>query len=169
MHEDEASFQLSGTLSRTWTEKGKDYTAQVFHKACRESEKVFGVVTIEENPRFNFRFTEKFNATTFLSFLQHLTRHYDEKIFLVLDNAPYHHAKMVTNWVEENSDKIELFFLPPYSPDLNAQEYVWRVTRRSATHNRYFKTREELHDALFRRFNRFQGNPASLRSTVASF
>ena len=169
MYEDEATFQVSGTISRTWAEKGKEKGLQIFHKACRESVKAFGVVTAEENPRFNFRFAEVFNASTFLSFLKHLVRHYDRKIYLVLDNARYHHAILLRDWLEDNREKIELHFLPAYYPDLNAQEYVWRVTRRKATHNRYFPNKSVLHGAIFRRFNRFQGNPASLRSAIASF
>jgi hypothetical protein len=60
-------------------------------------------------------------------------------------------------------------FFSPYSPKSNAVEYVWKETRRKTTHNRFFKTLSELKQRLFRRFNRFQGNPASLRSVLESF
>jgi transposase len=75
----------------------------------------------------------------------------------------------VSQWVAENSDKIELHFLPPYSPDLNAAEHVWRLTKRSTTHNRHFPTLELLHAKVFRRFNRYQGNPVSIRSAIDRF
>ena len=45
------------------------------------------------------------------------------KIIMVLDNVKYHHAKKISNWLSKNT-KLELFFLPPYSPELNPQEYV---------------------------------------------
>lgn len=137
---------------------------------CRKSVKAYGCVTLDENPHFHFFFVKVFNAETFLSFIKRLIRHYSgRKIYLILDNARYHHAKMVMDWVEENKEKIELCFLPAYSPDLNAQESVWRLTRRNATHNRYFKIEDELKAAIFRRFNRFQGNPASLRGIIKPF
>ena len=87
----------------------------------------------------------------------------------MLDNAGYHHAVLVREWVEANADKIELHFLPPYSPDLNAAEHVWRLTKRTTTHNRHFPALPEMHRKVFRRFNRFQGNPRSLRSAIDRF
>lgn len=85
---------------------------------------------------------------------------------MVLDNVGYHHARVVQEWVQENADRIELHFLPPYSPEFNPIEILWRQTKRIATHNRYFATLNDLHRKLFRRFNRYQGNPASLRGLV---
>jgi transposase len=64
---------------------------------------------------------------------------------------------------------IELQFLPGYAPKLNAVEYVRRKTKRTMTHNRYFRRFEDLKRALARRFNWYQGNPASLRTTVPLF
>jgi transposase len=96
---------------------------------------------------------EKFNAETFLLFLMKLLTEADigrkengkkKKILLVLDNAKYHHAKILKPWLEEVSDLLELFFLPPYSPDLNAIEMLWKKTRRSVTHNRFFDSLQEL-------------------------
>lgn len=81
----------------------------------------------------------------------------------------YHKAKLVQEWVKANADKIQLVFLPAYSPEFNAVEYVWRLTRRMATHNVHFEKMADLRTKLFRRFNRFQGNPAPLRSTMKSF
>jgi transposase len=62
-----------------------------------------------------------------------------------------------------------LHYLPQYSPEFNAVEYVWKETRRRTTHNRFFPTLEVLKQKLFKRFNRFQGNPAALRNVLASF
>ena len=85
---------------------------------------------------------------------------------MVLDNVGYHHAHLVRDWVTENADKIELHFLPAYSPQFNPIEILWRQTKRIATHNRYFASLTDLHDKLFRRFNRYQGNPAALRGLM---
>ena len=69
---------------------------------------------------------------------------YKKKILLVLDNARYHHAKMLQPWLEYVFDVLELFFFPPYSPDLNAIEMLWKKTRRNVTHNRFFLSIQEL-------------------------
>lgn len=96
---------------------------------------------------------ENFNAETFRIFLEKLLIEADvgrtkegkrKKILLVLDNARYHHAKILQSWLEEMSDVLELFFLPPYSPDLNAIEMLWKKTRRNVTHNRFFDSLDNL-------------------------
>jgi transposase len=96
---------------------------------------------------------EKFNAETFKIFLEKLLLEAKvgytkdgkrKKILLVLDNARYHHAKCLRQWLEDVSDLLELFFLPPYSPDLNAIEMFWKKTRKNVTHNRYFHSLGQL-------------------------
>ena len=59
------------------------------------------------------------NATIFLRFLRRLIKDAKSKIFLIVDNLRVHHATIVTAWVADNSDKIELFFLPPNAPEHN--------------------------------------------------
>lgn len=168
MYEDEAIFQVQGTMSRTWAIRGKG--REVYSKPCRESMKVYGALTVEENPSLNFRFTEVFNGDSFLRFIRHLVRHYEgTKIHLVVDNVKYHHSRQVRDWLEENKDKIEIHYLPPYSPQFNAQEGIWRLTRRKMTHNKFFNSARQLYERLFRQFNRFQGNSAYLRGIVHPF
>lgn len=170
MYGDEASFQVSGTRSRGWIQKGRDAGKEVESKATRASVKTFGAVTVSDKPKFHFLFSKVFNSFFFLKFLEQLVRQYpNKKIHLILDNARYHHAQLVKKWLAKNVDRIQLHFLPAYSPDMNASEGVWRLSRRKATHNRHFKDKNELHRTLLRRFNRFQGNPASLRSMIAPF
>ena len=65
-----------------------------------------------------------FNGTVFLEFIAQLIKYKQQKIFLVVDGHSAHKTKAIKAWIEENKDRIELFFLPPYSPELNAQEYV---------------------------------------------
>ena len=65
-----------------------------------------------------------FNGAVFLEFLAQLIKYKQQIIFLVVDGHSAHKTKAIKAWLEENKDRIELFFLPPYSPELNAQEYV---------------------------------------------
>lgn len=103
-----------------------------------------------------------------MTFLEGIIRYYKkrgQKVHMIVDGAKYH--KSALPWVANfAADDIELHFLPAYSPNLNAAEQLWRRAKREATHNRYFPTLELLHRAVFRRFNRWQGNPASLRGIV---
>ncbi len=170
MYEDEAIFQVLGTISRTWALRG--IGSEVLSKPGRESMKVFGALTIETEPRFNFRFSEVFNSDTFLAFIQHIARHYEgTKIHLIVDNVKYHHSNKVKNWLqlEENREKIEIHYLPAYSPRFNAQEAAWRITRRKMTHNKFFENARRLYEQLLRQFNRFQGFPGHLRGIIQPF
>lgn len=143
--------------------------AETRSKPVRRSCKVYGAVSVDRrSPKFHFRFeTEKFNAYTFVTFLEGVVRYYAAKkrrVHMIVDGAAYH--KTALPWVAAHSSEIELHFLPAYSPNLNAAEQLWRRAKRDATHNRYFPTLKVLRGALFRRFNRFQGNPAALRGLI---
>lgn len=53
-----------------------------------------------------------------------MVRYSKEKIFFIIDGHPAHKTKKLKVWLEENKNSIEVFFIPPYSPELNAQEYL---------------------------------------------
>ena len=65
---------------------------------------------------------ESFNSDKLIEFLQALIKDAGKKVFLILDNLRVHHSKPVKAWVDEHKDKIELFYLPSYSPELNPEE-----------------------------------------------
>ena len=70
-------------------------------------------------------FCERFIATVFLGILGRLVRQQAErKVFLIVDRHAVHKAKKATRWLAEHKDKIQLFFLPAYSPELNPGELL---------------------------------------------
>jgi transposase len=75
---------------------------------------------------------------------------------IILDNARYHHASLLAPFLEQRQSFLRLDFLPPYSPDLNPIERVWKLLRKLATHNCYFATLEELTHAVTREMKRFE-------------
>ncbi|KKN07755.1 hypothetical protein LCGC14_1063680, partial [marine sediment metagenome] len=72
-------------------------------------------------------FSDTLKAPQFQQFLEGLLARYNnsEKILLILDNARAHHSKVLEPFLEDNKDRLELLFLPPYSPDLNPMEWFW--------------------------------------------
>jgi len=66
----------------------------------------------------------RFNAGVLIEFLGRLIRHSKKKVFLILDGHPCHKAKKVKAWLADRVDRIELYFLPGYSPHLNPDEYL---------------------------------------------
>ena len=64
------------------------------------------------------------NQQHLILFMRNILRTSKQKIFLILDNLRVHHGKLVVEWVSKHQDKIELFFLPPYAPESNPDEYL---------------------------------------------
>ena len=136
---------------------------------------VFGAMG--QNGQLIFSQSEVFNAQTFKDFLMLLVLYAcvgvksngkKKKILLVLDNARYHHALLLQPWLESMSDVLELFFLPAYSPDLNAIEMLWKKTRRAVTHNRFYENIEKLKYDLSMYWNQFK-KPSKNLSKLTAF
>jgi transposase len=64
-------------------------------------------------------FKKRFRADVFLEFLRGLLRQNPRKVFLIVDGHPVHRAIKIRNWIEKKGNRIRLFFLPGYSPELN--------------------------------------------------
>ena len=64
-------------------------------------------------------YSETMNAEKFIEFLEQLIKSTNRKLYVILDNLRVHHSKIVKQWVAEHKDKIALFFLPSYAPELN--------------------------------------------------
>ncbi|KAA6341269.1 hypothetical protein EZS27_010925 [termite gut metagenome] len=148
-YEDECHFKLTPSIIRAWFLAGSH--PEIKSPVERFKVGIFGAMG--KNGQLITLQNEKFNAETFRLFLEKLVKEASvgnkengrkKKILLVLDNAKYRHAKILQPWIESVSNILELFFLPPYSPDLNAIEMLWKKTGRNVTHNRFFKSLEVL-------------------------
>jgi len=115
----------------------------------------------------------KFNAVSFERFLQKFlkkrTRRKKKKAFQFLDNARYHKAHELKDYLEEVKDRLELLFLPPYSPDLNPIEMVWRETRRNVTSNRYFGSLAEQKQKLLDYWAKYEEGSDELAKLTAFY
>ncbi len=78
-------------------------------------------------------------------------RNLDKKrIYLILDNAPYHRSAKVRQWLERKDCKIKPIWLPTYCPHLNAIERLWGVMHRCVTHNRFYPTFTKFGHAILK-------------------
>ena len=168
MFEDEASFWLDGTLHVTWARVGVQPRVDTF--GARKTAHVFGAVTLEHKPRLHYYFADVFNGRTFFEFLKLLVRRCRRKMFLVIDNGPCHRLEPEGQlWLADNRHRIELFRLPPYSPELNGIEGIWKTTKKCTTHNRFYRTVTERDEALIETFERFNERPSMIAGHVARF
>lgn len=127
----------------------------VRHFPGRKSVGYFGAVRLRDGLFVAMREPDKFNAQSFRNFMEKLLvvgSTEGRKMVLITDNAKYHHAKLHREWREEHANRFVLYFLPPYSPDLNPVERVWKLVRRICLHNRYFHTLKEIEEVVENQF-----------------
>ena len=67
-----------------------------------------------------------------------------------LDNASYHHANIVRDWLKEQHRKFVLHFIPPYCPHLDPIEQCWALMHQHTTHNRDYKTFRQFKRAILK-------------------
>jgi transposase len=129
----------------------------LLHAPTRKSIACFGAVNLRTG-KFVRCMCSVFNAKTFQRFLRRLLCHRTRRrrMIVVLDNARYHHALFLRPFLRQHTAQLRLLFLPPYSPQLASIERVWKLTRRLATHNRYFPALEEVLDAVNTCFDRWR-------------
>lgn len=127
------------------------------HAPTRKSVACFGAVNLRSG-KFVYALAPWFNAETFAAFLTKLLRHRGrgKRMVIVLDNAKYHHARWLKPMLAKYRRLLTLLFLPPYSPQFNTIERLWKLARRLATHNRYFANLAALVDAVTRQFDRWR-------------
>ena len=155
IYQDEVHFQVTTSVTRKWVVKGSE--PKVKSAPGRNSVPYSGYV-IPETGELIVTKPLWFNYETVIDSFRQLLETYSvadgKRIYLILDNAPWH--KKAVRLVQTQAlpeyqdirDKMTLIFLPPYSPDLNPIEQVWRMTRREVTHNTYFANTRILEDTL---------------------
>jgi transposase len=166
---DEVHFQQYGSRCRMWIPPEiKDPVLR--HFPGRKSVGYFGAVRLRDGLFVAMKESDKFNAQTFHDFMKKLLdvgSTLDRKMVLITDNAKYHHAKLHREWRVEHTNQFALDFLPPYSPDLNPIERVWKVVRRNCLHNRYFHTLKEVEAVVETQFLEWSLGSETLRRLCA--
>ena len=123
---DESHVCTSGYVPYGWQFKDEDVYIPS-EKAGRLN--IFGMIT-RRNQYKGFMTRESINADKVIDYLDKLSLQVKKKTFVVLDNASVHrNAKMKEIRGVWESRNLFLFFLPPYSPELNLAETVWRILK----------------------------------------
>ena len=166
---DEVHFQQHGSRCRMWVPpEVKDPILR--HHPTRRSVGYFGAVRLRDGAFVFRRETDRFNAVTCKAFLEQLYAGSvvpDRRVVVISDNAKYHHAKLHQPWREEHLARFTLDFLPPYSPELNPIERVWKLTRRHCLHNRYFPTLQLVIETVEATFTEWADGSQALKRLCA--
>lgn len=118
---DESGLCSDNMRSRGYAPNGK--TPVVLANANRAKLSVISTVTNKGEMRWRV-FSGALNAKVLIGFMKRLAHGRKQRVFLILDNLRGHHSKLVKQWLTEKQDKIQVFYLPSYSPDLNPEELL---------------------------------------------
>lgn len=118
---DETGLNNQAIYQRGFAPKGQ--TPVTSKPAKREKISMISTVTNRGTMRFSL-YEGGLKAHILLGFLENLLRGATQKVFVIMDNLPVHKGQAVTAWLADKADKIEVFYLPPYAPDLNPDEYL---------------------------------------------
>ncbi len=142
---DEMGLRSNDQRGRTYGKKGK--TPSIKKTGARFSCNMIATITNYGLMKWMV-FEKNFTISIFINFLRRLIYKAPKKIFLIVDNHSVHHAKKVRSWIEKHNKKIELFYLPPYSPELNPQELVNQEVKGHATNFKIISKLEDLTTSL---------------------
>jgi transposase len=118
---DETGIQNNVYNAKGFSPKGNAPIIRL--NAKKTSINMISTVTNRGTLRFML-YQEKMSGKVLIKFMSRLIKDIDRKVFLILDNLRVHHGKKVSDWLDANNEKIEVFYLPSYSPELNPDEYL---------------------------------------------
>jgi transposase len=138
---DEMGIQSTDNRGKTYGIKGK---TPVIKKAGSRF-KCNMLAAISPQGFMNWMvFEDNFTSKKCIEFLGRMVRQIGQKVFLILDNHRVHHSKKVKAYVAKHKDKLELFYLPPYCPDMNPQELVNQDVKANSNNFRALKSVNDL-------------------------
>jgi transposase len=137
-------------LAYGWIRTGK--TKYVGTTASRTRLNIVGAIQLGHIAEAITSQYETINAESIISFMDKIRAKYDTKmVHLILDQSGYHRAALVAEYAAKCN--IKLHFLPPYSPNLNPIERLWKVMNEEVRNNRFFKGAKDFKDAINGFFN----------------
>lgn len=157
---DQVGIRSDQVTGRTWGEKGR--TPIVRRTGNRFSVNAMSAISTKGRMHFMV-FTETFDADVMCRFLDRLAGHFTCKVHLVLDGHSAHRSRKVRTWLADHPDRIELHFLPAYSPELNPDELVNADLKRSLPMRHRARDRAQLAAETRRFFHRRQRQPHIVR------
>ena len=128
---DAAHMRSDHHAGRTWGKRGG--TPIVETTGARHRMSLISAITARGHMRFMIQEKGGVNAAVFIEFLKRLMAGAKRAIFLIVDRGPAHIAKKTRAFVDSQQGRLRLFFLPPYSPDRNPDELVWKHLKADTT------------------------------------
>lgn len=158
---DETGLSNQANYGRSFAPEGK--TPVITRPAARFTASMISTLTNLGTLRFRV-FEGALTAVLFLDFLRRLVSGAPRKVFLIVDNLRVHRARLVTAWVAANTDRVELFYLPPYAPEHNPDEFLNNDVKQEMARRRIPKSKAALKSGLRSYMRSLQRRPAKVRA-----
>ena len=158
---DESGVRSDGHAGTTWSPKGQ--TPIVMATGQRFGLNLLSAVS----PKGLLRFMVvkgRVGGEQVCEFLRRLMQRAKRPVFLILDGHPMHKSKLVRECEQSYGGKLKLFFLPPYSPELNPDEQVWHDLKSNAIGRSEIMSREDLEAKVVTHLEKLKGLPRKIRS-----
>lgn len=151
-------------LGFTWALRGQ--RPEVLSNTARKRLNVLGAYNPQKHDYVGFESTDNINALSLIQLIDQLRTHQPQgRIILICDNARYNHARLVRDYIQSTAHQVDILFLPPYSPNLNLIERLWRFMKARVL-RRYYPTFDEFQQAVRHFFNHLDNFADELRSLM---
>jgi transposase len=157
---DEAGVRSDYHAGTTWGVKGK--TPVVPRTGQRKSVNMLSAVSARGELRFML-VQGRVNGAVFAEFLRRLMHNAPQPVFLILDGHSIHHSRPVRDFVASQEGRLRLFFLPPYSPELNPDEQVWNYVKHHGIGKATLRVATDLRRFVQARLRSLQRLPWTVR------
>jgi len=122
------------------------------------------------NQEVVIRKDDTINAQSTIELVKMILEKYPKltKIHLFSDNARYYKCRVLTAFLENHKDKIEWHFLPPYSPNLNLIERLWKYLRKQVINTQYYDKFDDFQNAIFNQIENFKNEKQELKQFIGT-
>ena len=162
---DEAGVRSDHHSGTTWGKRG--HTPIVSSTGARFGLNLISAVSARGQLRFMIS-KGRVTAAVFIEFLERLLVNAAGKIFVIADGHPTHRAKRVERFVAQQGGRLELFILPPYSPELNPDEYVWNDLKNHSLGRKVITSLSQMRRAVLSHLRQLQKLPDVVRGFFRS-
>ena len=134
--EDEMKLSTQTTFQKIWLPMGEYPQVTVSNK--KESRSIYGFLNIKTGQQHAFKTVWQNMYITRDQLIKIRGIYPTQKLVIFWDGPGFHRGKEVTKYIQDDG-KIELIYFPPYSPQENPQEHVWREGRKEVSHNKFIE------------------------------
>ena len=159
---DAAHIRSDHHAGRTWGKKGE--TPIVETTGARHGMSLLSAISSRGHMRFMIKQQGGVNAAVFIEFLKRLIAGAGRVIFLIVDRGPAHIARKTRAFVESLNGSLRLFYLPPYSPDRNPDELVWKHLKADTVGRMAITSKDDFKAKVRSSMRQLQNNPGKICS-----